>query len=285
MATPAKTPNKRMRVDELTPRVQCRHMHVEEEDLEWLTPTLESDSMHLKVADIAWEEATSEARKAVKRKLDVEPTSDDDVEHRGWRYDDVKKSACADDIEEDAAIKIVLETLNALRGPSREAAIMKLADKIKVELFGVDFNTKDLLIASVAAKATTEVHEVIRDEVIRLGVGRKQYRAVVIPLFNRIRGAIGWKDCKGVKFCPKWAAMKDMVSSHRKTGPNKGLNIKTPDWVNGGDGCVWTQVDIFLAERLIKYRKDLPATYRSHLKTIATRVEMVEEMCPGLFDI
>ena len=194
-----------------------------------------------------------------------------------------KSSDCKDDIDEDEAIKIVLETLNSLREGSRAAAITKLAVKIKVKLFGEDFNMKDLVTASIAAKATTEVHAVIRDEVIRLGVGRQQYRAVVVPLFNRIRDAMEWKDHKWVRFCPQWSVMKDMVNSHRKTGPNKGLNIKTPDWLNGGEGCVWNQVEIFLAERLIAYRKHLPATYRNHLKTIATRVEMVEEMCPGLF--
>ena len=192
-----------------------------------------------------------------------------------------EKSPCDDGIEEDAAIKVVLETLNALRGPSREVAIMKLAEQVKVKLFGKEFNMKDLVIASIAAKATSEVHAVIRDEVICLCVGRQQYQAVVVPLFNRIRAAMGWKDRKGVRFCPKWSVMKGMVHSHRKTGPNRGLNIKTPDWLNGGEGCVWNQVDIFLAERLIAYRKELPACYRTHLKTIATRVKIVEELCPG----
>ena len=196
-----------------------------------------------------------------------------------------EKSNCDDDLDVDAAIKIVFETLNSLRGPAREEAIMKIAVKVKVKLFGEDFNMKDLIQASIAAKATTEVHAVIRDEVIRLGVGRKDYRNVVVPLFNRIRDAMEWKDRKGVTFCPKWSVMRVMVHSEYKTGPNKGLHIKTPDWRNGDEGCVWNEVDIFLAERLIAYRKELPSTYRTHLKTIATRVEMVEEMCPGLFGI
>ena len=192
---------------------------------------------------------------------------------------------CGGDLEEDAAIKVILETLNALHGPSREAVIMKIAVLVKVKLFGEDFNMKDLVIGSIAAKATSKIHAVIRDEAIRLCVGRDEYRAAVVPLFNRIRDAMKWKDRKGVRFCPKWSAMKAMIHSHRKTGPNKGLNIKTPDWLNGGEGCVWNQVDIFLAERLIAYRKELPACYRAHLKTIATRVEMVEEMCPGLLEM
>ena len=74
-----------------------------------------------------------------------------------------EKSPCDDGMEEDAAIKVVLETLNALRGPSREVEIMKIAAQVKAKLFGKDFNMKDLVIASIAAKATSEVHTVIRD--------------------------------------------------------------------------------------------------------------------------
>ena len=113
-----------------------------------------------------------------------------------------EKSACDDDLEKDAAIKRVLEILNALRGPAREAAIMKIAEKVKVKLFGEDFNMRDLVTTSIAAKATEEIHAVIRDECIRLGVGRNDYRAVVKPLFWRIRDAMQWKDRKGATFVP-----------------------------------------------------------------------------------
>ena len=68
-----------MRVDEVTPmkqldevtpmkRVESRHMTVEEEDLTSVT-----------VEDVEWEQAMNEVRKPVKRKLDVEPKSCDEV--------------------------------------------------------------------------------------------------------------------------------------------------------------------------------------------------------------
>ena len=159
---------------------------------------------------------------------------------------------------------------------------MKIAKRVKLKIVGEQYSMHRLIRDSIAVKAMTEVHLVIRDECIRLGVGRREYRAVVVPLFNRIRDAIGWKDTSGITFCPKWHQMKRMVHIEYKNGPNKALHVVKPDWNNGDEGAVWTEVDIYLAERLIAYRNDLPSTYRTHLKTIATRVEMVEEMYPGI---
>ena len=88
--------------------------------------------------------------------------------------------------EEDIAIKRVLETLSTLNGPAREAAVMKLAQKVKVKILGKEHTAKGLIVGAIAAKAAPHIHAVIRDEVIRLGVGRREYHAVVVPLFNRI---------------------------------------------------------------------------------------------------
>ena len=174
-------------------------------------------------------------------------------------------------------------TLEELRGPARQAAITKLARKIKVQIVGEKHSMHKLIRASIAVKAAPEVHAVIRDEVIRLGVGRDEYRHVVKPLFNRIRKAIGWVDVKGATFVPKWEIMKAMIHVEYKKGPNKGTHTVKPDWSNGDEGSVWTEVDIYLAERLIAYRNELPSTYRTHQKTIAMRVGMAEEMCPGKY--
>ena len=161
--------------------------------------------------------------------------------------------------------------------------IHSIMQKIKIKLFGEDYSMKTLISAAIAAKAVPEIHAVIRDECIRLGVGRREYRGVVMPLFSRIRKAIGWKDVKGARFCPKWGAMKIDVHKHRKeTGPNKAVHIKKPDWRVGGEGCVWAEVDLYLAERLIAYRAKLPAVYQTHLKTILTRVSMVDELVPDM---
>ena len=185
-------------------------------------------------------------------------------------------------LSDDAAVKKVLETLELLRGPAREAAFMKIAERVKLKIVGEQYSMQRLIRDAIAAKALPEVHLVIRDECIRLGVGRREYRAVVVPLFNRIQDAIGWKDKKEITFCPKWERMKRMVHLEYKNGPNKALHVATPDWKNCDEGCVWTEVDVYLAERLIAYRNELPSTYRTHLQTIATRVTMVEEMCPGI---
>ena len=88
-------------------------------------------------------------------------------------------------------------TLEELRGPARQAAITKLARKIKVQIVGEKQSMHKLIRASIAVKAAPEVHAVIRDEFIRLGVGRGEYRHVVKSLFNRIRKAIGWVDWLG----------------------------------------------------------------------------------------
>ena len=185
-------------------------------------------------------------------------------------------------LSDDTSIKQVLETLDLLRGPAREATFMKIAHRVKLKIVGEQYSMHRLIQDAIAAKALPEVHLVIRDECIRLGVGRDEYRSVVVPLFNRIRNAIGWKDKGGIRFCPKWYRMKRLIHAEYTTGPNKALHIAAPDWKNRDEGCVWTEVDIYLAERLIAYRNELPSTYQTHLKTIATRVEMVEEMCPGM---
>ena len=183
---------------------------------------------------------------------------------------------------EDIAIKKVLHTLGELNRSSREAAVMTLAKRIKVKIVGENHTMKELITASIAAKAVPGIHAVIRDEVIRLGVGRREYRAVVKPLFFRIAKSIGWKDVPGVSFCPPWSKVKDMVHSEYAKGPNKAVHTKVPDWPACAEGCVWTDVSLYLAERLITYRSELPDTYRVHLKTIATRVAMVEELCPDM---
>lgn len=121
----------------------------------------------------------------------------------------------------------------------------------------------------MAAKAAPEIHAVIRDECIRLGVGRTEYRAVVKSLFNRIRNAIGWMDVKGAIFCPGWEVMKNMIHVEHETGPNKAVHTKKPDWRNSGDGCVWTEVDIYLAERLIAYR------YESTCPTLSIKLTLL----------
>ena len=43
---------------------------------------------------------------------------------------------------------------------------------------------KQLIQSSIAAKTAPVVHTVIADEVIRLGIGRREYRAVVVPLYE-----------------------------------------------------------------------------------------------------
>ena len=208
--------------------------------------------------------------------------------------------------EEDDVIKRILNTLSGLNGPAREAAVMKLAEvrtisdthtrfprraqpdshslsqKIKIKILGDDYSMGALITAAIAAKAAPEIHSVIRDECIRLGVGRREYRGVVVRLFTRIRKAIGWKDVKGSEFCPKWGVMKKMMHNEYETGPNKAVHTKKPDWRVGGDGCVWTEVELYLAERLIAYRAKLPAIYQTHLKTILTRVTMVDELVPDM---
>ena len=211
-----------------------------------------------------WNAAMQEARKVTEQQ-----TKSDD------------RTAKSTKLSDDDAVKTILQTLEELRGPAREAAFVKIAERVKLKIVGEQYTMGNLIRDAIAAKAMPEVHLVIRDECIRLGVGRREYRAVVVPLFNRIRDAIGWKDRRGITFCPKWQQMKRMCYAEYKSGPNKGIHIVKPDWKNREEGCVWTEVDVYLAERLIAYRMELPAAYRTHLKTIVTRVEQVEEMCPG----
>ena len=175
-------------------------------------------------------------------------------------------------LRDEDPIRQVLQTMDDLRGPAREAAIMKLAKKIKLQIFGEECSMDRLLRDSMAVPA---IHAVITDEVIRLGVGRREYRAVVVPSFNRIRDAIGWKDVKGVKVCPQWQVMKKKVIVAYGSGPNKALHVVKPDWKNGNEGCVWTEVDLYLAERLIAYRAELVHTSNlthGHVETHHRRV-------------
>ena len=139
-----------------------------------------------------------------------------------------------------------------------------------------------LIASAIATKAAPTVHAVIADECIRLGVGRREYRNVIMPTYNRIRDAIGWKDTRGATFCPKWRVMKAKVHIEMKKGPNKAIHIMEPNWHKRGLGCVWTQADIYLAERLIAYRSKLPQTYRDHLKTLARRLSVLEQVLPGM---
>ena len=75
--------------------------------------------------------------------------------------------------------------------------------------------------------------------------------------------------------------MKDLVKKELRKGPNKGIHTLKPNWRNGGTGCVWTDVETYLAERLVAYRNVLPQTYRTHLKTLVSRISMVHELLPG----
>ena len=159
---------------------------------------------------------------------------------------------------------------------------MAIATRIKILIVGKPCTLDSLLRASIAAKAAPAIHRVIVDECIRLGVGRRDYRKVVVPLFNRIRDAIKWKDVKGAVFCPQWEIIKPKVYAKVGNGPNKGLNTFKPDWGGGKHGCVWTDLSLYLAERLIAYRSKLPSTYQQHLQTIARRVAMVERVLPGM---
>ena len=142
---------------------------------------------------------------------------------------------------------------------------------------------KQLIQSSIAAKAAPAVHTVIADEVIRLGMGRREYRAVVVPLYERIRDAIGWVDSPAATFCPKWRTMKGLVKKELRKGPNKGIHTLKPNWRNGGTGCVWTDVETYLVERLMAYRNVLPQTYREHLKTLVLRIATVHELLPGQY--
>ena len=151
-----------------------------------------------------------------------------------------------------------------------------------MQIVGESHSLDQLIRASIAAKAAPAVHAVIADECIRLGVGRREYRKVVVPLFNRIRDAIRWKDTKGSKFCPGWETMKKMKMNKLQSGPNKAVHTFKPEWGSRALGCVWTEVELYLAERLIAYRAELPSTYRQHLTTIASRVKILNDMLPGM---
>ena len=138
-----------------------------------------------------------------------------------------------------------------------------------------------LITSAMAAKASPIVHDVIADECIRQGLGRREYRKVVVPTYNRIRDAIGWKDTRGARFCPRWREMKAKMHLEMKKGPNKATHINTPNWRKRDLGCVWTQVNIYLAERLIAYSRELSQTYRDHIKTLQRRVSVLDQALPG----
>ena len=184
---------------------------------------------------------------------------------------------------EQTVIEKAVQKLMNLSGLERESAFKEITRRVKVTIVGKEYDMKQLILNSIAVKAAPIIHAVIADEVIRLSVGRKEYVKVVVPLFNRIRDAIGWTDHPGAVFCPKWTAMKILVHKEMDKGPNKAIHVKKPDWRAGDTGCVWTEVDLYLAERLITYRETLPATYNAHLKTIARRVELIEQLLPGLY--
>ena len=172
--------------------------------------------------------------------------------------------------------------MEGLQGPTREAVVLGIAEKVKVCIVGKDYTLTELILASTAATATPMVHSVIADECIRLGVSRDGYRNVVRPAYNRIRDAIKWVDAPGALFCPKWGDMKIMMDKEMRKGPNKGVHTMKPNWRVGGDGCVWTEVNVYIEERLIAYRSQLPDTYRNHLRTIDSRVRLVDETLPDL---
>ena len=143
-------------------------------------------------------------------------------------------------------------------------------------------NTEEALSRSMQARAVTEIHEVIAEAVIRLGVGRREYRAVVAPSYDKIRKAIKWKDGPRVEFCPQWQKMKSIVARELKKGPNRYLHRCQPDWREGAHGAVWSQVDKYIAERLVAFREQLPDMYREHLKTLIARVQLVKTKIPDL---
>ena len=103
-----------------------------------------------------------------------------------------------------------------LRGAGREAALMELAQRVKVTIVGEDYNMQQLIKSVMASKAAPTVHAVIAEEVIRQGISRQEYRKVLVPLFERIRDSIGWVDTPGARFCPKWHVMKEVVEIERK---------------------------------------------------------------------
>ena len=59
---------------------------------------------------------------------------------------------------------------------------MQLSRRVKVTICDNQYNMKQLIQSAIAAKAAPVVHAVIADEVIRLGIGRREYRAVVVSL-------------------------------------------------------------------------------------------------------
>ena len=186
------------------------------------------------------------------------------------------------DSVQDDVLRQVMSTMAGLHGPEREIILMQIAKKIKVTIVGEEYSLTALIKAATAAKAAPTIHAVIADECIRLGVGRREYRRVVVRMYNKIRDAIGWVDKPGARFCPKWSRMKKRIHKELAKGPNKAVHTKEPEWPSGGTGCVWTEVEIYLAERLIAYRAELPVTYREHLKTISNRVAMVNDALPDV---
>ena len=183
---------------------------------------------------------------------------------------------------DDSSLRRIIDILEGLQGATREAVIMSIAEKVKLTIVGKDYSLTQLIQASTAVKATPMVHSVIADECLRLGTSRDEYRKIVRPAYNRIRDAIKWVDAPGALFCPKWGVMKRMMDNEMQKGPNKAVHTMKPNWRAGGAGCVWTEVDVYISERLISYRSQLPNTYKNHLRTIATRVRLFDEILPEM---
>ena len=184
-------------------------------------------------------------------------------------------SECPPPSADDIAIDRIQSILNNLKDGALESTLMKIADRVKVTIVGKTCSLKELIHAATTAEAAPQVHAVIADECIRLRVGRREYTKVIVPAYRKIRDAIKWVDVPGAEFCPRWGDMKKTIDCELAKGVNKGVHTVKPTWRAGGLGCVWTEVDVYIAERMIAYRSKLPTTYRNHLETIAARVSTV----------
>ena len=129
-----------------------------------------------------------------------EPATVEDVTADDVTVEDIAQPATASPSSEspttlespdgDDVLKKVMKTMAGLQGPEREAVLMEIAKRVKVTIVGEEYALKDLIKAATAAKAAPTVHAVIADECIRLGIGRQEYRRVVVPMYNKIRNSI-----------------------------------------------------------------------------------------------
>ena len=103
---------------------------------------------------------------------------------------------------DDEVVSKIKEILNKMQS-GREAAVMRLAREVKVMVADRKINMEETLSRSMQVRAVAEIHEVIAETVIRNGVGRREYRKVVMPSYDKIRDAIKWKDGPRVEFCPQ----------------------------------------------------------------------------------